>query len=543
MFGFRRRKASNKKEIIISVESLETRVAVVENGRLEEYKVEHPTASRIVGSIFKGVVQNLEDGLQAAFIDIGMKKNAFIHYWDMFPEDLSRLAAAEGEEQGRPITRRRQFTREEIARHFAVGSQIIVQISKGPIGTKGPRATASLSIPSRYFVLMPGSKLRGISKKIEDEKERRRLKKILVRLPVPEGCGLIIRTAGAGVSSTGFVRDLRGLLATWNAIHAADETKRAPACLYQEPDLVERVVRDSVTEDIDTIIVDSSADYERVRDILANISRRMRNRVKLYEGSRPIFEQYEVEQQLSDAHRRKVMLKSGGCLVFDETEALIAVDVNTGQHRGASNQDETILQVNTEAVQEVARQLRLRNVGGLVVIDLIDMRHKKHRNAVYQSLKEALRKDRARTNVLPISPLGLIEMTRQRVDESIEATMYTDCPYCAGRGSVKSPLNMSVEIQRRLMAILRQYRERSQPVPELRIVINPAILARLRDEDEELLMTIQNKFNGQLRFRADPNCHIEEITVADAATNEVLYSHAGPALKNPAERKNGNKSD
>ncbi len=540
MFGFRRRKASNKKEIIISVESLETRVAVVESGRLEEYKVEHPTASRIVGSIFKGVVQNLEDGLQAAFIDIGMKKNAFIHYWDMFPEDLSRLAAAEGEEQGRPITRRRQFAREEIARHFSVGAQIIVQISKGPIGTKGPRATASLSSPSRYFVLMPGSKLRGISKKIEDEKERRRLKKILVRLPVPEGCGLIMRTAGAGVSSTGFVRDLRGLLATWNAINAADETKRAPVCLYQEPDLVERVVRDSVTEDIDTIIIDSSADYERVRDILSNISRRMRNRVKLYEGSRPIFEQYEVEQQLSDAHRRKVMLKSGGCLVFDETEALIAVDVNTGQHRGASNQDETILQVNNEAVQEVARQLRLRNVGGLVVIDLIDMRHKKHRNAVYQSLKEALRKDRARTNVLPISPLGLIEMTRQRVDESIEATMYTDCPYCAGRGSVKSPLNMSVEIQRRLMAILRQYRERSQPVPELRIVINPAILARLRDEDEELLMTIQNKFNGQLRFRADPNCHIEEITVTDAATNEVLYSHAGPAVKNPPERKNGN---
>ncbi len=539
MFGFRRRKTANKKEIIVSVESLESRVAVMENGRMEEYKVEHPTASRIVGSVFKGVVQNLEDGLQAAFIDIGMKKNAFIHYWDMFPEDLSRLAAAEGEEQGRTITRRRQFTREEISRHFAVGSQIIVQISKGPIGTKGPRATASLSIPSRYFVLMPGSKLRGISKKIEDEKERKRLKKILVRLPVPDGCGLIIRTAGAGVSSTGFVRDLRGLLATWSAISSANETKRPPACLYQEPDLVERVVRDSVTEDIDSIVIDSPEDYARVRDILANISRRMRNRIKLYEGSRPIFEQYDVERQLADAFRRKVMLKSGGCLVFDETEALIAVDVNTGQHRGASNQDETILQVNTEAVQEVARQLRLRNVGGLVVIDLIDMRHKKHRNAIYQALKEALRKDRARTNVLPISPLGLIEMTRQRVDESIEATMYMDCPYCAGRGSVKSPLNMSVEIQRRLMAILRQYRERSQPVPELRIVINPAILTRLREEDEELLLTMQNKFSGRLRFRADPNCHIEEITVADAVTNEVLFSHTGPAVKNPPERKNG----
>ncbi|MCA1808884.1 MAG: Rne/Rng family ribonuclease, partial [Lentisphaerae bacterium] len=373
MFGFRRRKNVKKKEMIISVESLESRVAVLDNGQLEEYKIEHPAETRIVGSIFKGVVQNLEDGLQAAFIDIGMKKNAFIHYWDMFPEDITRLAAAEGEEQGRTITRRRQFTREEISRHFPVGSEILVQISKGSIGTKGPRATASLSIPSRYFVLMPGSKLRGISKKIEDEKERRRLKKILVRLPIPDDCGLIIRTAGADVSSTGFVRDIRGLLATWEGIGAAMEAKRAPTVLYREPDLVERMVRDSVTDEIDSIVIDSQADYDRVRDILARISRRMRGRIKLYNGSRPIFEHYAVDRLLEDAFRRKVQLKSGGCLVFDETEALIAVDVNTGQHKGASSQDETILQVNTEAVQEIARQLRLRNIGGLVVMDLIDM--------------------------------------------------------------------------------------------------------------------------------------------------------------------------
>ncbi|MFN2351642.1 MAG: Rne/Rng family ribonuclease, partial [Kiritimatiellia bacterium] len=379
MFGFRRRKNVKKKEMIISVESLESRVAVLDNGQLEEYKIEHPAETRIVGSIFKGVVQNLEDGLQAAFIDIGMKKNAFIHYWDMFPEDITRLAAAEGEEQGRTITRRRQFTREEISRHFPVGSEILVQISKGSIGTKGPRATASLSIPSRYFVLMPGSKLRGISKKIEDEKERRRLKKILVRLPIPDDCGLIIRTAGADVSSTGFVRDIRGLLATWEGIGAAMEAKRAPTVLYREPDLVERMVRDSVTDEIDSIVIDSQADYDRVRDILARISRRMRGRIKLYNGSRPIFEHYAVDRLLEDAFRRKVQLKSGGCLVFDETEALIAVDVNTGQHKGASSQDETILQVNTEAVQEIARQLRLRNIGGLIIIDFIDMEKEAHR--------------------------------------------------------------------------------------------------------------------------------------------------------------------
>lgn len=525
MFKFRRKRNTKKKEIIINVESLETRAATIINGRLEDYKLEHPTASRIVGSIFKGVVQNLEDGLQAAFVDIGMKKNAFIHYWDMFPEDLSRLAAVEGEEIGRGMTRRRQFKKEEIAKHFNVGSEIVLQITKGPIGAKGPRATASLSIPSRYFVLMPGSKLRGISKKIDDEKERKRLKKILARLPTPEGCGLIIRTAGAGVSSTNFVRDIRGLLTVWDAVKNAIETQKAPVCLYQEPDLVERVVRDSVIEDVDSIILDSQADYERVREVLAKISRKMRKRVKLYEGSRPIFEQYEVERQLADIFKRRVTLKSGGFLIFDETEALIAIDVNTGQHHGASSQDETIQQVNLEAVKEIARQLRLRNIGGLVVIDLIDMRHKKHRNAIYQALKDALKEDRARTNVLPISALGLIEMTRQRADESIEASMYTDCPYCSGRGSVKSPLNMSVEIQRRLMAILRQYRERSKPIPDLRIVINPAILTRLKDEDEELLVTMENKFNGRLRFRSDANYHIEEITVADAGNNDILYTN------------------
>lgn len=526
MFGFTRKKKEAKKEIIMSVESLETRVALMESGKLEDFKVEHPTKERIVGSIFKGVIQNLEDGLQAAFVDIGMRKNAFIHYWDMFPEDLSRLEAMEGASSvPRQVSRKHQFSREEISKVFPVGSEIMVQVSKGPIGTKGPRVTASLSIPSRYFVLMPGSKLRGISKKIEDEKERKRIKKILGKLPVPDGCGLIIRTAGANASSSSFVRDMRALLATWDSIQKNKTEKSAPCCLYQEPDLVERMVRDSVTEDIDGLILDSPADFERVKEILSRISRRVRSRIKLYDGAKPIFEHFDVERQLEDAFRRKVMLKSGGCIVFDETEALIAVDVNTGKHKGASNQDETILAVNTEAVEEVARHLRLRNIGGLVVIDLIDMRHKKHRNQVYQTLREALRRDKARTNVLPISSLGLIEMTRQRVDESIEASMYADCPYCHGRGSVKSPLYMSVELQRRLMAIMRNLPREAQTGMSLRVTVNPTILNRLKSEDEDLLFQMQEKFHGQMSFRADPAYHVEELTIINAVTNESLYSN------------------
>ncbi len=524
MFGFLKKKKQNRKEIIVNAEELEVRVAVLENGELEDYKIEHPNEERVVGGIYKGKVQNLEDGLQAAFIDIGMKKNAFIHYWDMFPEDVARLEAMEGGD-GRAPQRRRHYTREEVSRHYPVGSEIIVQINKGPIGTKGPRVTANLSIPSRFFVLMPGSTLRGISRKIEDEKERKRLKKILARLPAPEGCGLIIRTAWFGAPGASFVRDMRSLLATWQAIQEGSARKPAPACLYQEPDLIERVVRDSVTEEIDGIVVDSLEEYERIKNILAAISRRARGIIKHYDGARPIFEHYGVERQLEEAFRRKVVLKSGGYIVFDETEALIAVDVNTGQHKGSDSQDETILQVNTEAVQEISRHLRLRNMGGLIVIDLIDMRHKRHRNAVYQTLKDALKKDKARTHVLPISQLGLLEMTRQRVDESIESSMYVDCPYCRGRGSVKSAFNMSVEIQRRLLAMMRQSQRKDKEHLAMRVTVNPAVLNRLREEDEELLLKMQEQFNGKLSFRADPNCHMEELSIVNAATGEELFNN------------------
>ena len=526
MFGLRKKKNQRRNEIIINVESLETRVAVLESDELKDFKIELPSEQRIVGSVYNGMVQNLEDGLQAAFVDIGMKKNAFIHYWDMFPEDLSRLEALDGEHI-RSISRRRQFNKEEIRRHFPVGSKIVIQISKGPIGTKGPRATASLSIPSRYFVLMPGSKLRGISRKIEDEHERKRLKKILTRLPVPEGCGLIIRTAGAGISGSNFIQDIRSLLATWEQVQQGIRDQPAPSCLYQEPDLVERTVRDSVTEDIDNIIIDSPIEYERIKNILAKISRRVRSRVKLYDGAKPIFEHYAVDQHLENAFRRKVVLKSGGCIVFDETEAMIAVDVNTGQHKGASSQDEAILHVNTEAVQEIARHLRLRNIGGLIVIDLIDMRHKRHRNTVYYALKEALKKDKARTNVLPISSLGLLEMTRQRVDESLESTMYVDCLYCHGRGIVKSPLSMSVEIQRHLLAIMRTHQQEAKQGLSLRITVHPTILNRLREEDEGLLLKMQEQFKGRLSFRADAAQHMEEISIVNADTGKDLYSNVG----------------
>ncbi len=525
VFGFKFGKKSFKREIIVNCESLETRVAILENGKLEEYQVEHPTEERIVGSIYKGRVQNLEDGLQAAFVDIGMRKNAFLHYWDMIPEDDQRLEAAEEGRSGGGGggSRRRKVSSEQIAKMFPVGSEIVVQVTKGPISTKGPRVTANLSIPGRYLVMLPGTRLKGVSRKIADEKERTRLKKILGRLPTPDGLGLIVRTVGAEAHQRSFVRDMRSLTEIWSQLQLGMTEKKAPCCLYQEPDLVERVVRDWLTEDVDRIVIDAEPRYEQIRDLAGRISRRTKSRIQLYQGHTPVFEHFDVERQIEQAFRRKVNLKSGGCIIFEETEALISIDVNTGRHKGASSQEDSIYEVNCEAAEEVARQLRLRNVGGLIVIDLIDMKQKKHRNAVYKKFRDALKSDKARTNALPISQLGLLEMTRQRVDEGILSAMHTDCPYCRGRGIVKSGLSMSVEIQRQLAAILRKRKEERQAI-QLQIVVHPSVLERLRKEDEQVLVELESRFQGHLGFRSDPARHIEDFTISDAITGEILYS-------------------
>ena len=530
MFGLGAKRKRMKREIVINSEYLETRVSVLENGQLEEFQIEHPTEEHIVGSIFKGRIQNLENELQAAFVDIGLKKNAFLHYWDMIPDDAARLEAEEGGGGGgggggrrRRQSRRKRYSNEDIAKRFPPGSEIVVQVTKAAIGTKGPRVTASLSIPGRYLVMMPGSKLKGVSRKIGDAKERQRLKKILDRLPMPDDAGVIIRTVASGANKRSFVRDLRGLTVSWEELQKAMVEKPAPCSIYEEPDLVERVVRDWLTEDVDRVIVDNREKFDSLRRIAGNISRRARSRIYLYEGELPILEHYDVERQVEEAFKRQVPLKSGGAIIFDETEALIAIDVNTGRHKGKGSQEEVILAVNTEAVEEVARQLRLRNVGGLVVLDLIDMKSRKHQNSVYRTMKAALKRDRARTNVLPISDLGLMEMTRQRAEESILSSMMVDCPYCHGRGNVRSALGMSVEMQRQLSAVMRRYRGRNE-VPDLQIVVHPTVLDRIRREDEAFLVDLEARFKGRLVFKSDPSRHVEFFAIINATTNEILYS-------------------
>ena len=523
LFGWFKR-SKLKREIIVNVEKLETRVAVMENGRLEEYMVEHPEEERLVGSIFKGRVQNLENDLQAAFVDIGLSKNAFLHYWDMTPDADALLDDDDEPRKDRGKGRKSsRLSDAEIAKRFPPGSEIIVQVTKGPISTKGPRVTANLSIPGRYLVMMPGTRIRGVSKKIGDAKERLRLKKILDKLPLPENVGLVVRTVGAGASARAFARDLRNLLSVWNEMQMNTKRLRTPCCIFQEPDLCERVVRDWLTEDVDAIVIDDAKSYESMREVTGLISRRAKSKIRRYDGDTCIFEHYGLERQLAEAFARQVPLRSGGYLVIDETEALIAVDVNTGHYKGKGSQEDAILEVNLEAVEEVARQLRLRNIGGLVVLDLIDMKSRKHQNQVYKALKTALKRDRARTNVLQISELGLLEMSRQRQDRSILSQLTSTCPYCQGHGLVKSPLAISVEVQRRLTALLKKAAVENKPF-EPKIVIAPQVMQRLRTEDAEILAQLQKDFNTRLTFVSELHRHLEAFSILDAATSQVLYS-------------------
>jgi ribonuclease G len=512
------------KEVVINAETLETRVAVLEEGRLEEFNIERTTEERLVGSIFKGKVRNLQDDLKAAFVDIGFEKNAFLHYWDIVPSTFDsgvEIVEREGKRRDKP-----KITQKDIPRVYPPGSEIIVQVTKGPIGTKGPRVTTNLVLPGRYLVLLPNSDQSGISRKIENQQERQRLKSILRSLSIPEGMGVIMRTVGESQQMRYFVRDLALLLEEWRQIQERIKTRPPASCVFEEPDLIERTVRDFLTEDVERIVVDSPKAHERMGEMIAKISRRSANKVKLYTEAQPVFDRFNISRQLENTFSRQVHLKSGGYIVVDETEALVAIDVNTGRHKGGKDQESSILKVNVEAADEITRQLRLRNIGGLIVLDFIDMKSRRDQQQVYQRMKEGLRRDKAKTHILPISQLGLMEMTRQRHSESVNDAVYDDCPYCKGRGKVKSALTMSVEIQRKLSEILKK-RARDESDFQLLIVVHPTILERLRTEDEKHLIEMEKRYFGKLSFRKDPGLHAEQFKIVNVATNEELASVGG----------------
>ncbi len=470
-----------KKEILVNVaQPEECRIAIVEDGNLEELSIERASQDNYVGNIYKGKVVNLEPSIQAAFVDFGVGRNGFLHISDVEPQyfrqggyDPEKLADREREREAadldeeqpdRPREGRERSGRQRGSAHrfaprvkppiqeiFRRGDEVLVQVIKEGIGTKGPTLSTYISIPGRYLVLMPALGRIGVSRKIEDDADRRRLRDALLDLNPPKGLGFIVRTAGQGRTRRDLSRDLAYLLRLWKVIVQRIKQTSAPVDIYEESDMIIRTIRDIFTSDVDAIYIDEKSAYERAREFLRLVMPRNVNGLKLYEGREPLFHHYKLEQEIASIYRREVPLQGGGSIVIDTTEALVAIDVNSGSFRTDESAEETAYQLNLAAAKEIARQLRLRDLGGVIVNDFIDMRKERHRRNVERALRDAMRRDRARTRILRTSPFGLIEMTRQRVRPSLKRSVFADCPCCSGRSVVKTNESMAIEVIRLLM--------------------------------------------------------------------------------------------
>ena len=430
-----------RKMLINMMHPEEARVAIVEDGRLVELDIEIAGSEQTRGNVYKGVVVRVEPGLQAAFVDIGTKKLGFLQMGELHP-DCWQWREDIPEEQ-----RRRRPRIQEVLRR---GQELIVQVEKGERDNKGAALTTYISLPGRYMVVMPGSDSAGISRKVESEGERKKLKAMAVEMEIPEGIGYIIRTEALGRKKTEMVKDLKYLLDLFDSIKAKADLTKAPALIYQESDLVIRTIRDYFTAEIDEVLVDSKEVYKQARSFFKATMPKNEKLVKLHQEKRPIFSKYQVEEQIDLIYEKKVPLKSGGSIFIEPTEALVSIDVNSGKSTGEKGVEDTAFKTNLEAAEEAARQLRLRDLGGLIVIDFIDMRDRKHNNEVEKTLKNALKADKARVTVGKISQFGLLEMSRQRIKQTLEQGIHLECPHCSGRGKVRSTESMALSFLRKV---------------------------------------------------------------------------------------------
>jgi ribonuclease E len=436
------------REMLINVaESEECRVAVVENGSLEELYVERASLGSRVGNIYKGRVVNIESGIQAAFVDLGIDRNGFLHTSDLHPRYFTGTRSGAAESVGR---RKSLRERPPIQNCLRKGGQIVVQVTKEGVKTKGPTLSSYLALPGKYLVMMPWMRRHGISHKIEDEDERKRLRQILEQCNPPKDLGFIIRTAGQGCSKRDIQNDLRYLKRLWATIEKRMDAENGPRPLYQESDLVIRTLRDVFNSKITNIVCDSERMVRKIKDFLAQAYPRLKRRVKYYDSKVPLFHKYKIEDEITKVQSRTVQLKGGGSIVIEQTEALVSIDVNSGRYRTQRSAEQTAFESNMEAAPEIARQLRLRDLGGLIICDFIDMHTQRHRKEVEKVFRAAVRADRARTKILKISRFGIVEMTRQRMRPSLQSSIYLACPHCAGTGFVKSHESLAIEIIRLL---------------------------------------------------------------------------------------------
>lgn len=441
-----------KKEFVVNIEPDESRAALLEEGQLVELYIERQSGERVAGNIYKGRVENVLPGMQAAFVNIGLERNAFLYVEDALAHPMT---LDEDEVDTDEWQQRRFRGRPSIGDVLRVGQEIIVQVTKEPIGTKGARVVTSCSIPGRFLVLMPSASYIGVSRRIEDTTEKERLKNIAAKIK-PASMGVIVRTAAEGRDERDLKRDVNYLLKVWNRILEKAARMSAPALLYRDYDLVYRLVRDFFTDEIDRLYIDSPIEFAKAKDVLRSLAPRLKNRVALYRGELPIFEGFGIEPEIEKALRRKVWLDCGGYIVIDETEALVSIDVNTGKFIGTTNLSDTVLRTNLEAAREIARQLRLRNMAGIIIVDFIDMDSAEDQEQVLRVLEEEVRRDRVKTNIVGFTSLGLVEITRKKVRRDLDEIMQKRCPYCDGTGRLLNEETVALNAERKLRAASRK---------------------------------------------------------------------------------------
>lgn len=477
------------KEILINIEPQEKRAAIVEDGRLEEFYIERPQDKTIVGNIYKGKIEAILPAVGAAFVDIGLVKKGFL-YLSERQEEFESFEPTEAK-----------------PREFKKGENVLVQVVKESFGTKGPRLSSHIGLPGRYLVLMPQDSRLGVSRRIEDDQERRRLRQLLQEAKLPKGMGFIVRTAALARSKQELIRDAYFLIKLWKRIEKIVQNKSAPALIYEEYDLTFRVIRDYFTDDVSKLIVDSKAEYSRLIHFMRVFLSHLRRKVELYKGE-DLFTEKDIEKQINRIFENTVYLKSKGYIIIEPTEGLVVIDVNSGGFKKSIRQEEAAFRVNCEAAHEIARQLRLRNLGGIIVIDFIDMEKEAHRREVFNVLKKALSLDKAKYDISGISKFGLIELTRERVRNTVYNITYQKCPYCQGKAKVRSALSMSIYALKELRRFLR-----GKSLKEVSLTLSPVVVDNLL-KDKAALRFIEQRFRIKVNLVSNPTFHIEEVKIS-----------------------------
>jgi ribonuclease G len=496
--------------LVVNTTSSETRVALVEDGIISEFHIERKRDRDVVGNIYKGKVQRVIKGLQAAFVDVAQEKAGFLHVSDFYDFSSDLKASNDGDDLWPPPSQGDNQDDKQITEVLNDGDEILVQVDKEPIGSKGARLTGRISVPGRYVVFMPTVSHIGVSRRINSESERDRLRNLVNEIR-PPGTGFIVRTVSEGVSKEKIKRDIDALVNMWENMLDKCQQVDAPYLLYEEPDLLVRATRDLFTSDFDSLIVDDEKAYKRVKKFVDHFMPDFQGRIELYDDDDPVFDAYGIETEIDRALSREVELESGGTLIIDRTEALTTVDVNTGSFTGSKSHQDTILKTNMEAAEEVVYQVRLRNIGGIIIIDFIDMEDGSAQKKVYNKLEEELQKDRVTTNALSISEFGLVEMTRKRVRESLVQFLCEPCPCCDSRGFVKSKETVAYEIMRQLKRTLPIIGEE-----DVYIHANSNVIDKLRHLEKQMLNELESSYDKTFHYHRQPDLDVESFEIRGA---------------------------